>query len=133
MSFRKIPALFALLTILGANAAHAGIEVLTVVDNQTSSAVSLGISSTYGTFIYGPVSSVAASTRIGAAGTWTFGSYESGYVAYGPCTMFWDVNLGYYTVYSDAEAFGSGCTATVLAEISTGPHSALVIVELTIN
>lgn len=133
MSLRKIVASLVALTVFSASAAQAGIEVWAVVDNQTSSAVSLAGSSTRGSFISGPLSSVAASTRIAAATTWTFGFYEQGHLAYGGCSIDWDIELGYYTVYSEAYAYGSGCAATVIAEIPRGPYSALVIVELTIN
>ncbi|MEO1245929.1 MAG: hypothetical protein AAFX56_09640 [Pseudomonadota bacterium] len=133
MYLRKFAALVACLVMFSANAAQAGIEVWAVVDNQTSSAVSLGGSATRGAFTYVPLSSIAASTRIGASATWTFGFYEEGYLTYGVCSIDWDIELGYYTMYSDVYAYGNGCTARILSEIPTGPYSAIVVVELTIT
>lgn len=133
MFIRIIAVLLAPLFMFGANAAYAGVEVWVVVDNQSPSAVALNASSTRGAFTHGPLASVPASSAVGAAGTWTFGLTEEGYVGYGPCSIDWSVELGYYIVYSDVYAYGAGCTARVLAEIPNGPYNATVIVELRIT
>ena len=133
MSLEKAAALVALLAFLTTNAAHAGIEVWALVNNQTSSAVSLSGSSTRGMFLTGPQSSIAANTRIGAATTWTFDYFEDGHLTYGPCSIYWDVDYYFLTIYSSVFAQGPGCTAAVLGEIPNGYDDVIVVVELTIT
>lgn len=132
MSFSKLAALVALLGMLGTSAARAGVQVIAVVNNNTSSPVSLISSGTYGTFSPPPPTSIAASSTRGAT-TFTPLIVESGFLRYGACTISWDVYVDYYTIYTDASAAGSGCSATVLSETSMGAYRALVIVELDIN
>lgn len=132
MYFKKYIALAALLVVFSANAAHAGVEVWAIIDNQTSSSVSSVSSGTSGTFTVAPPGSITANTAKGAA-TFTPGVYESGFLQYGPCTIYWDVYVDYYFIDASAEAFGTGCTATVTDKFPIDAYSAFVLVELDIT
>lgn len=126
MYLSKSAALGALLIVLVANPANAGVVIYTVVDNRTLSEVSLNASSTEGAFVSGPQSSVAAGTRMTAATTWTFGFQEQGHVVYGPCEIGWDVSfIGYYVL--NTYAFGPGCRATLTSEYQSGAYGDFVI------
>ena len=131
MSCRKIASFVALVSLLSMNAAQAGVEVLALVSNNTSSPVSLVGSGTYGTFLSPPTASIAASAGGGAV-AFTPSNIESGFLQYGACTFTWDVYV-FFRIDSYVSAFGSGCSANVAYELPTGPYSAFVIIEFSIN
>lgn len=134
MHFTKASAIAALFILSIINAAHADVEVVTNVDNQTSPSVSLTDLSTDGTFSgAGPVGSVPANTKLTAALTFTVGISESGHLTYGPCTISWDVYIIGFTIDVNTFSSGTGCTANILAKIPRGSNNALVLLELDIK
>ncbi len=132
MYLKKMAVLAALLIALIANAAHAGVTVWAIADNQTSSSVSLVDSETLGSFGgSGPVSSIAASSAGGGV-SYTPGLYESGLIEYGSCTMYWTVYVDYYYVDAYTSASGTNCTATVVGQSVFG-YNANVWIRLDIT
>lgn len=117
MSKRKVVLAAAMIIGLigAAGAVHASTYVLISVDNQTSSAVSLGGSSTTGTFVLGPVNSVAATTWSDAADSYDpWSNAQWGSLTYGSCTIHWAVWVYFGIVDTDVYESGPpGCNATV--------------------
>ena len=132
MHFKKLIGLTALLMVLTANAAHAGITVWALVDNQTSSSDSLVGSGTLGTFGgSGPPRSIAANSQGGTI-AFTPWFYENGFLQYGSCTIFWDAYVDFYYVDAHTSASGTGCTATLLMQ-SVYDYNATVVIRLDIT
>ena len=131
MNYKNLVMPFTFLFLSISSTAHAGVEVWAIVDNQTSSSVSLVGSGTLGAFSIAPPSLVDANSQAGVA-TFTQGAFERGFLHYGSCIFFWNISVLYF-LDASTRAEGAGCSAAIVTEIPTGPNSAFVLIELEIT